>query len=163
MKQPGIHIYDFRGICLVAGQEDAAVYHLVQKSQLIIAVQFKIVLVRHILDEAAAVAFVELKALYFKVLAAFRAEIVKHLASAVHGCFIVGGKTPCIGVRIMAQEAFAVEDVSGTAFQAGAGFIYIYIRKIAGLSVLCLNLYDGKGEGDAVIYELCVLQFVLQG
>ena len=163
MKQPGIHIYDLRGFCLVAGQEDAAVYHLVQKPQLIIAVQLKIVLVRYILNETAAVAFVELKALYLKVLAAFRAEIIKHLPSAVHGCFIVGGKAPRIGVRVMAQEAFSVEDVSGTAFQAGTGFIYIYIGKITGLSVLCLNLNDGKGEGDAVIYKFCVLQFVLQG
>ena len=63
----------------------------------------------------------------------------------------------------MAQKAFSVEDVSGTAFQAGTGFIYIYIGKITGLSVLCLNLNDGKGEGDAVIYKFCVLQFVLQG
>ena len=31
MKQPGIHVNDFRGFGLIAGQQDAAVYHLVQE------------------------------------------------------------------------------------------------------------------------------------
>ena len=127
MKQPGIHVNDFRGFGLIAGQQDAAVYHLVQEPQLIVAVQLKVVLVRHILNEAAAVALVELKAFYLKVLAALRAEIVKYLASAVHGCRIVGGKAAGVGVRVVAQETFAVQACSGTAFQAGAGFIYIHI------------------------------------
>ena len=164
MKQPGIHIYDLRGI--LPGSWSGGCRRLppwFQKPQLIIAVQLKIVLVRYILNETAAVAFVELKALYLKVLAAFRAEIIKHLPPAVHGCFHSRREGAAYRRPGNGSGSFSVEDVSGTAFQAGTGFIYIYMGKITGLSVLCLNLNDGKGKGDAVIYKFCVLQFVLQG